>query len=157
MNFIYTFAVFVVLAYIVQVILGLRQLKHFNRVYARLRKKGRVAIGRNSGRIKAGTIVMFAIDEEGKVLEGQKMQGVTVMAKFKSMPAYLGQDIHYFDHYNPLVRQENKLLQFAIEDARDVFLQTEAGVYHDAPRTSPFSDLGLRARLLLGHLKKHSQ
>ena len=30
MNFIYTFAVFVVLAYIVQVILGLRQLKHFN-------------------------------------------------------------------------------------------------------------------------------
>ncbi|WP_019781983.1 transcriptional regulator GutM, partial [Streptococcus sobrinus] len=77
MNFIYTFAVFVVLAYIVQVILGLRQLKHFNRVYARLRKKGRVAIGRNSGRIKAGTIVMFAIDEEGKVLEGQKMQAVS--------------------------------------------------------------------------------
>lgn len=52
MNFIYTFAVFVVLAYIVQVILGLQQLKHFNRVYARLRKKGRVAIGRNSGRIR---------------------------------------------------------------------------------------------------------
>lgn len=141
MNFIYTFAVFVVLAYIVQVILGLRQLKHFNRVYARLRKKGRVAIGRNSGRIKAGTIVMFAIDEEGKVLEGQKMQGVTVMAKFKSMPAYLGQDIHYFDHYNPLVRQENKLLQLAIEDARDVFLKTEAGVYHDAPEPVHFRTL----------------
>ncbi|EHI74843.1 glucitol operon activator protein [Streptococcus criceti] len=157
MNYIYTFAAFVVLAYLVQVILGLRQLKHFNQVYARLRQKGRVAIGRNSGRIKAGTIVMFAIDKQGTVLEAQKMQGVTIAAKFKPMPAYLGQDIHYFDHYNPLVRQENKLLQAAIEDARDIFLKTEAGVYRDAPQSSPFSDLGLRAKLFLARLKNHTQ
>ena len=34
------------------------------------------------------------------------------------MDDYVGEDIHYFDKYNPLMRKENKLMQSAIEDAR---------------------------------------
>ena len=74
---------------------------------------------------------MFAIDENGLVLDAQKMQGVTVLSTFKAMPTFIGQDIHYFDSYNPLVRDENKFLQIAIEDARDVFLKMEVGRYEE--------------------------
>ena len=65
---------------------------------------------------------MFAVDENGRVLKASKMQGVTILARFQNMDDYVGEDIHYFDKYNPLVRKENKLMQSAIEDARKVYL-----------------------------------
>ncbi|MGT2666948.1 transcriptional regulator GutM [Streptococcus rifensis] len=147
------FGVSVILAYLGQFLLGYRQLKHFNETYQMLRKKGRVAIGRRAGKIQSGTIVMFAIDKTGLVLVAKKMQGVTVLAQFKDMPVYIGQDIHYFDKYNPIVRQENKLLRIAIEDAREIFLRTEAGAYKDVPKYASGIDVGLHAKMLLSRLK----
>ena len=153
MDSIYILGAVVIVAYILQIIFGLKQLKHFNTTYSELRKKGRVAIGRRSGKIKAGTIVMFAVDRKGKVLDARRMQGVTVAARFKTMPDYIGQDIHYFDTYNPLIRKENKLLQIAIEDAREVFLRTEAGNYEDVPKFAPVLNVGNQLKLLSTRLK----
>ena len=145
---IYIIGLIVIAAYALQIVLGLRQLKNFNDTYSRLRKLGRVAIGRRSGRVRSGTIVLFAIDKDAKVLEGRKMQGVTVFSQFKEMPAYVGQDIHYLDTYNPLVRKENKLVQIAIEDAREVFLRVEADNYKDVPKSAPLLNLGLQWQIL---------
>ncbi|HFI0149282.1 TPA: transcriptional regulator GutM [Streptococcus suis] len=153
MDSIYILGAVVILAYILQIVFGLKQLKHFNTTYSELRKKGRVAIGRRAGKIKAGTIVMFAVDKSGKVLDARRMQGVTVAARFKTMPDYIGQDIHYFDTYNPLIRKENKLLQIAIEDAREVFLRTEAGNYEDVPKFAPVLNVGNQLKLLSTRLK----
>ncbi|MGE9902656.1 transcriptional regulator GutM [Streptococcus alactolyticus] len=153
MNSVIILGLFITLAYMVQILLGLKQIKHFNQVYTELRKKGRVAIGRRSGKLKAGTIVMFAIDKQGIVLEAKKMQGVTIVAHFKDMKDYIGQDIHYFDKYNPLVRKENKLLRIAIEDAREVFLRSEAGTYKDVPKATPLLDVTTQIKLLTQRLK----
>lgn len=153
MDSIYILGAIVIVAYILQIVFGLKQLNHFNTTYSELRKKGRVAIGRRAGKIKAGTIVMFAVDKSGKVLDARRMQGVTVAARFKTMPDYIGQDIHYFDTYNPLIRKENKLLQIAIEDAREVFLRTEAGNYEDVPKFAPVLNVGNQLKLLSTRLK----
>ena len=153
MDSIYILGAVVILAYILQIIFGLRQLKHFNTTYSELRKKGRVAIGRRAGKIKAGTIVMFAVDRKGMILDAKRMQGVTVVARFKSMPSYIGQDIHYLDTYNPVVRKENKLLQIAIEDARELFLRIEAGNYKDVPKFAPVLNVGNQLKLLSTRLK----
>ena len=153
MDSIYILGAVVILAYILQIIFGLKQLKHFNTNYSELRKKGRVAIGRRSGKIKAGTIVMFAVDRKGMILDAKRMQGVTVVARFKSMPSYIGQDIHYLDTYNPVVRKENKLLQIAIEDARELFLRIEAGNYKDVPKFAPVLNVGNQLKLLSTRLK----
>ncbi|MGT2753770.1 transcriptional regulator GutM [Streptococcus ovis] len=153
MSFAIIFGLFCIAAYLLQILFGLRQLKHFNETYGELRQLGRVAIGRRAGKIKSGTIVMFAINPDGKVLAAKKMQGVTVLAHFKDMPTYVGQDIHYFDKYNPMVRKENKLLQIAIEDAREVFLRVEAGVYKDVPKYAPVVDVTTHAKLFLSRLK----
>ena len=153
MDSIYILGAVVIVAYILQIIFGLKQLKHFNTTYSELRKKGRVAIGRRSGKIKAGTIVMFAVDRKGMILDAKRMQGVTVVARFKSMPSYIGQDIHYLDTYNPVVRKENKLLQIAIEDARELFLRIEAGNYKDVPKFAPVLNVGNQLKLLSTRLK----
>ena len=153
MDSIYILGAVVIVDYILQIIFGLKQLKHFNTTYSELRKKGRVAIGRRSGKIKAGTIVMFAVDRKGMILDAKRMQGVTVVARFKSMPSYIGQDIHYLDTYNPVVRKENKLLQIAIEDARELFLRIEAGNYKDVPKFAPVLNVGNKLKLLSTRLK----
>ena len=153
MDSIYILGAVVIVAYILQIIFGLKQLEQFNTTYSELRKKGRVAIGRRSGKIKAGTIVMFAVDRKGMILDAKRMQGVTVVARFKSMPSYIGQDIHYLDTYNPVVRKENKLLQIAIEDARELFLRIEAGNYKDVPKFAPVLNVGNQLKLLSTRLK----
>lgn len=153
MNFMIIFGLFALAAYAVQIILGLKQIKHFNSIYRQLRRLGRVAIGRRSGKIRAGTIVMFAIDKDGKVLAAKKMQGITMAARFKDMSDYIGQGIHYFDSYNPLIRKENKLLRIAIEDARAVFLKTEAGIYKEFAKQTPLLDIRLQTKFLLSRFK----
>ena len=54
MPFIYVFGIVAVSAYLLQGFLGFLQIKHFTKVYGEMRRKGRVAIGRKSGKFKAG-------------------------------------------------------------------------------------------------------
>ena len=147
MNSLIIFAVFVMAAYIFQMFLGWQQLKDFNKTYTMLRKLGRVAIGRKSGRIKSGTIVMFAVDENGRVLKA-------ILARFQNMDDYVGEDIHYFDKYNPLVRKENKLMQSAIEDARKVYLLHEAGIEKETSSSDSFLGFGFYANYLQLSIKQ---
>jgi Glucitol operon activator len=76
-------------------ILGLLQIKNFNKNYIELRKLGKVAIGRKKGRITSGTIVLIRIKDDGLIEEARMMQGVTVAARVKSFKGledkYIGQ------------------------------------------------------------------
>lgn len=142
MSFIYIFGIFTIGAYIVQMFLGYLQIKHFNKNYNELRQKGKVAIGRKTGKVKAGTIVLFAVKEEGEIIEARIMQGVTILAKFRDMNEYVGHDIHYIDRYHPLVQKENKLTQSAMENAREVFLTVTTGNHVEEAYRSPFQKMG---------------
>lgn len=138
MTFMIAFGGLMISAYLAQIFLGMKQIKHFNEIYQALRRQGKVAIGRRAGKIKAGTLVLFAVDEQGKILAAQKMQGVTVLAKFHEMSAFVGEDIHYLDRYHPLVRTENKLVGQAIENAREIYLRVAVGNYQEEKPLSPF-------------------
>ena len=129
MNSLIIFAVFVMAAYIFQMFLGWQQLKDFNKTYTMLRKLGRV-------------------------LKASKMQGVTILARFQNMDDYVGEDIHYFDKYNPLVRKENKLMQSAIEDARKVYLLHEAGIEKETSSSDSFLGFGFYANYLQLSIKQ---
>ena len=60
-----------------------------------------------------------------------------MLAKFKELPVYLGEDIHYIDKYHPKVQKENKLTIQAMENAREIYLRTEAGNYTESQGVSP--------------------
>ena len=141
MSFIYLFAGMALAAFLCQSLFGYYQIKHFNHVYQVLRQKGKVAIGRRAGKIQAGTIVMFAIDDTGKILDAHLMQGISVIARFKTLPDYIGEDLNFIDRYHPLVQKENKLTQLAMENAREIYLRVEMGNYEEEPSLSPLQKL----------------
>lgn len=81
------------IAFALQYILTFVQMKSFNASYSRLRRQGRVAIGKSKGFLRAGAIAMFAIDGSGMILDGSYMQGVTVFARFRNLKGFEGTDV----------------------------------------------------------------
>ncbi|MBS4207329.1 transcriptional regulator GutM [Bacillus sp. FJAT-50079] len=78
------------IAWLVQSILGFLQIRHFNKKYAEMRSMGRVAIGKRTGKLRAGTVVMFCIDKRNKILKAAKMQGVTVFSRVRDLKGFEG-------------------------------------------------------------------
>lgn len=148
MNFLIVLGLFAIGAYLLQILFGMQQIKHFNHTYQKLRKQGKVAIGRRAGKVKAGTIVMFAVSDEGDILDAVKMQGVTVMAKFKSLPHYKGINIRSLSHDHHLVCKENKLMKHAMMNAKEIYIRVEEGNYVEEKPLSPFMLAKVEAQLL---------
>lgn len=87
------FGFFFILAYLLQSFLTFRQIKEFNRNFQTLRKRGKVVTGKKGGRLIAGMVILFLIDDEGVIIEGAIMQGISVFAKFKPFLDYNGQQL----------------------------------------------------------------
>jgi DNA-binding transcriptional regulator of glucitol operon len=147
MNFIVVLGMFGIGAYLLQIVFGMKQIKHFNETYQMLRRKGKVAIGRRAGKIKAGTIVMFAVNNNGDILESVKMQGVTVMAKFKSLPQFNGLNIHDLSENHDLVQQ-------AIMNAREIYIRVEAGNYVEDSPVSPLMNARIHMNIAKESIQK---
>jgi glucitol operon activator protein len=112
---IFIIMIFMAGAFIFQMVLGYLQIKHFSKAYAELRRVGKVAIGKKPGKIRSGTIVMFAVTNSGKILRAKKIQGVTVMAKVKDLHGFEDKNIRTLEEKD--LTQCNKLLKLAILDA----------------------------------------
>ncbi len=80
-------------AFLLQFIFASIQIKDFNNNYKILRKIGRVAIGKYKGAIFAGAIAMFAIDEDGNIIKGVYMSGISILARFKKFNMLNGENI----------------------------------------------------------------
>ena len=76
-----------------QFLFQMHQMKSFNVCYGRLRRMGRVAIGKSRGFFYAGAIVLLAIDQDGIILDGAYMKGFTMLAKFKDWDHFKGYDV----------------------------------------------------------------
>ena len=81
------------IAFALQYLLTFLQMRSFMSSYRKLRKKGRVAIGKARGAFRAGAIAMFAIDGSGSILEGSYLQGVTVFARVRALRGFEGMDV----------------------------------------------------------------
>lgn len=98
------------IAFSLQYTLTFIQMKSFTANYSKLRKKGRVAIGKVKGGFRAGCIAMFAIDKNGIIIDGSYMQGITVFARVKELKGFEGKDVGVLTEadcnklYKPLVK-----------------------------------------------------
>ncbi|API93002.1 hypothetical protein J32TS6_14650 [Virgibacillus pantothenticus] len=102
-------------AWLAQSIFGFLQIRHFNRNYAELRALGRVAIGKRTGLFRAGTVVMFCIDKQDRILMAKRMQGVTVMSRVKDLTGFTGKKLLQMKESD--YKHVNKLTKIAIQDA----------------------------------------
>ncbi len=109
-------ALILAVAFLIQFVLSSVQMKHFNNEFVKLRRKGKVAVGRKSGGFFAGAIVMFQIDEDGIIQETKKLEGTTFLARVKDLPGFEGMDIRNVTGKD--VSKAHRNLGKAIEDAK---------------------------------------
>lgn len=74
--------------WLLQGIFGIWQTRHFDNAFQRLRKEGRVAVGKSKGGISAGVVVMFCLEADGTIIRGEKIAGVTSFARLKPFPVF---------------------------------------------------------------------
>ncbi len=111
--------------YAINTVLGFRQAKHFSSTFIALRRRGRVGIGKRKGLVASGAIVMFLLDDDGRILEGTRMSGVTAMARFRALPAFDGE---LLSDLAPQTRRElAPSVRLAAANARDNYLVIAAG------------------------------
>jgi DNA-binding transcriptional regulator of glucitol operon len=72
-------------AWIGQMILGFYQIKYFNKNFKDMRKLGKVVIGKNKGKVRAGVVVLIAIDKDSNIIKAEKMQGISVFARMRAL------------------------------------------------------------------------
>lgn len=70
-------------AFVLQILLSMIQMRHFSNEFIKLRRQGRVVCGRKAGGFHAGAIVLFLIDDEGRIRKACKLEGVTCLARVR--------------------------------------------------------------------------
>lgn len=130
--------ILLVLGYVLQCFFCILQIKNFTKAYEPLKNKGRVAIGKIKGGFYAGAITMFAIDKYGFILDGSKMVGVTVFAKFKNFDNLNNQNIAFLKEED--LKSFNKPLKKAILNASSNYNIVMSGGEIPTP-LSPFEKM----------------
>lgn len=105
----------ILVAFILQSIFSAWQMKHFSNEFISLRRRGRVACGRQAGGFRAGAIVMFLLDAEGYIVEARKLEGVTFLARVKPLEGFAG--LHIASLTGNEIETKNKNLRKAVLDA----------------------------------------
>lgn len=80
-------------AFLVQSILGYLQIKDFARTFHSMNKNGKVLIGKNPKKLRAGSLILLNIDESANIFDAKKMMGITIFARFKDFSELKGKSL----------------------------------------------------------------
>ncbi|MEO1772215.1 transcriptional regulator GutM [Candidatus Enterococcus ferrettii] len=141
---IYVIGAAVIGAYVLQTLLGMKQIKNFNQHYGILRRKGKVVIGVNKGRITAGTIVLFAINSQDEIIAAKKMQGTSVFADFRAFDQLIGYSLQELTEDHPALAKENKLTQKAVMQGQKNLQKFHSGTATTKAHQPVYSGVNLK-------------
>jgi len=82
--------IFAFILLIVQGLFSYGQFKNYRNTVAKLKSKGLIGIGREKGFLKAGNITILVCNREGKIITGEKMEGITVFSRFAEIKNFEG-------------------------------------------------------------------
>lgn len=130
-----TLVLVVAAAFVLQAVLSMMQMRHFSNEFVKLRRQGKVACGRRSGGFHAGAIVMFLIDDDGRIRTGRKLEGITCLARVRPLEGFEGRMIGTLTEADGPKGHRN--LRKAIADAALTYNKFVAGEEMEQP-PSPF-------------------
>ncbi|WP_422445185.1 transcriptional regulator GutM [Thermoanaerobacterium sp. DL9XJH110] len=81
--------------WVLQGVLTYFQIKNFQRKLKEMKKHGRVGVGTVKGRLGAGAIVILAADRRGRIVDAQRMSGISVFARFRPLKGI--KDLYYWE------------------------------------------------------------
>lgn len=82
------------LLFIFQAFMAHREAKCYRKAIHHLHSLGNVGIGSYKPRLGAGTIMLIACDNTGKILEVQRIHGITIFSRLQTEEKYIGRNIH---------------------------------------------------------------
>jgi glucitol operon activator len=123
-----TFWIFLIalgIAWVLQSYLSFKQTQSFTKLFVAMRRRGRVAMGRFKGGIVQGAIVLFGIDDDGVITEGHRLNGVTVISRFRAFEDFTGQHIAAIDPAG--AARHGRQVRNAVANARENYRIITAG------------------------------
>lgn len=121
-------------AWALQSYLSFRQTKAFAALFVALRRRGRVCIGKYRGGLAQGSIVMFLLDEDGRVVEGHRLNGVTVLARFRELTDFDGLPMDALDARG--AARHGKSVVRAVDNAGSNYRIISSGGHAPEPPTA---------------------
>lgn len=113
--------------FMLQYFLTFLQMNSFKGYFRKFIKEGKVAIGIKKGGFRSGSIVMFAVDENGTIRNAAFINGITVFARFKENNDFNNINIKDIDKEVLAGTKFPKSLKQAILNAKDNYLRAERG------------------------------
>ncbi len=136
------------IAFLLQAIASMAQMKYFAREFTEYRKQGKVVCGRQAGGFHAGAIVLFLIDDRGIIRKAKKLEGVTCLARFRELEGF--QDQYVGALTGEEVPKTHKNLRKAVRDAALTYCKYVSGEEIENP-PAPFQRAG---RSVTGFLQR---
>ncbi len=68
------------------------QMRQYKKAVRRLHQKGNIGIGSRRSRFR-NNIVIIACDNEGRIVGGELMEGLTIFTKFRQIPEIIGKNV----------------------------------------------------------------
>ncbi|MDV7758812.1 transcriptional regulator GutM [Liquorilactobacillus mali] len=120
------FGIILVVAFLIQGLLGLKQIKDFSTTFHQLRLLAPVAIGKNPKKFQSGTLILIAVKEDGSIAEARMMKGITIFAKFKELKSLRGENIAEVAASFEQLKQFDKLTRVCFLDAYKNYVNYKA-------------------------------
>ena len=127
------------IAFLLQAIASMAQMKYFATEFTEYRKQGKVVCGRQAGGFHAGAIVLFLIDDNGIIKKAKKLEGVTCLARFRELEGFQGKYVGELSGEE--VPKTHKNLRKAVRDASLTYCKYVSGEEIENPPT-PFQRAG---------------
>lgn len=118
--------------------LSFRQEKNLATTYVQMRRKYPLAIGKYKRLLNSGSIVMFGIENTGRIAEARMISGYTVFSRFRPFNDLVGCNIAHLNKAD--LSRYPKSVRLAIANASDNYLVFATG-------GTPHDPLGPFARL----------
>ncbi|WGE89523.1 transcriptional regulator GutM [Actinobacillus arthritidis] len=101
--------------WLLQIFLGWRQVNAFNQAFMEISRKGKITVGRNSGRFNPKSVVVLAFDDDKKVIDSLCMKGFSVFARPQKLVEVIG--LHLDEIVPEKIFPTDKRSQFALKIA----------------------------------------
>ncbi|KXG78317.1 hypothetical protein AN618_03830 [Fervidicola ferrireducens] len=108
----------IAILWVLQGVLTYFQVRNLQNKIRELKKKGRVGLGSSKGRFSPGSIVLIAVDDDGKIVEAYRMSGMTVFARFREFDEIKGLYLQEVSYY--LSSEKSGSLKKALENALEM-------------------------------------
>lgn len=113
--------------FLLQSVLGFLQVRNFVKVFRKMCKKGKVLIGKNPKKFKAGTLLLLNIDGQANITHAEIMTGVTIFARFKKLASIEGKSLALLASDYEELSKFNKLTRDCILNAYRNFINFKTG------------------------------